>query len=86
MKEVCFELATSWGTYYQLDKDDGNGNIPKQIKSMGSYYEIFFTHHKFSVRVHAVNYASVGDWERIKKERNEKNKEQSAVLELVRGG
>ena len=87
MKEVCFELATGWGTYYRLEKDDGYGNIPKQIKSMGSYYEIFFTHNRFSVKVHAVNYASFGDWERIKKESEiKKDKEPSTVLELVRGG
>ena len=88
-KEVCFELATGWGTYYQLDTDDKSGNIPREIKPMGSYYEIFFTHNKFSVKVYAINYASFGDWERIKKERDEKvkkDKEPSTVLELVRGG
>ena len=89
MKEVCFEIATGWNKFYVLEADAGDGCIVKEIKPMGSYYEIFFTHNKFSVRVHSVNYASFGDWERIKKEREEKikkDKEPSTVLELVRGG
>ena len=80
MKEVCFELATGWGTYYQLDIDDGQGNIPREIKSMGNHYEVFFAHNKFSVKVHSVAYAKFGDYEKIKQEK------QPAVLELVRGG
>lgn len=76
----CFSLATNWNTVYELDRDDGQGNIPKEIKPMGSYYEIFFTHGKFTVRVHSVAYAKFGDWEKLKKE-----KEPARVLDLVRG-
>ena len=68
-KEICFELATGWGTYYQLDTDDKSGNIPREIKPMGNYYEVFFTHNKFSVKVHSIAYAKFGDYEKIKKER-----------------
>ena len=78
-KEVCFFLATQWNTNYELDKDDGQGNIPKEIKPMGGYYEVFFTHGKFSVRVHAVAYAKFGDWEKLRNE-----KEPAKVMELVR--
>ena len=86
MKEICFELATGWGTYYQLDTDDGQGNIPCEIKPMGAYYEVFFTEGLISsVRVHDVKYAKFGNWQKIK-EAMQKDKEPSTVLELVRGG
>ena len=62
----CFFLSTQWGTHYELDKDDGQGNIPKEIKPMGGYYEVFFTHGKFGVRVHAVAYSKFGDPEKLK--------------------
>ena len=78
MKE-CFLLATGWNTFYELDKDDGQGNIPREIKSMGNYYEVFFTHNQFSVKVHSVAYAKFGDWQKLKPK-------EPTVLELVRGG
>jgi hypothetical protein len=65
---ICFSLTTQWNTVYELDRDDGQGNVPKLIKPMENYYEVFFTHNKFSVRVHAVSLARFGDWERIKAE------------------
>ncbi len=55
--EKCFFLATIWDTHYELEKDDGEGNVPKEINPMGSYYEVIFTHGKMTVRVHGVAYA-----------------------------
>ena len=78
MKE-CFMLQTGWNTFYELDKDDGQGNIPREIKSMGNHYEVFFTHNQFSVKVHSVAYAKFGDWQKLKPK-------EPTVLELVRGG
>jgi len=78
--DKCFHVATNWNTHYVLGVDDGEGNIPKEIKSMGSYYEISFTHGKFTVRVHGVAYAKFGDYEKIKKEQVE---EKSEKLSLV---
>ena len=61
MKEVCFELATGWGTYYQLDTDDGDGNIPTKIKKkLFGGYEISFSHKQFKVHVHGVAYVKKG--------------------------
>ena len=77
--DKCYYLATNWNTNYELGVDDGNGNTPKEIKPMGAYYEISFTHGKFATRVHGIAFAKFGDWEKIKKE-------QPAALELVRGG
>ena len=72
-------LQTGWNTFYELDKDDGQGNIPREIKSMGNHYEVFFTHNQFSVKVHSVAYAKFGDWAKLKPK-------EPTVLELVRGG
>ena len=66
MKTKCFFLATTWNTHYELEQDDGEGNIPEEIKPMGNYYEISFTHGKFVTRVHGVAYAKFGDREKIK--------------------
>ena len=85
-KEVCFELATGWDKFYTLEADAGNGCIVKEIKHMGSYYEVFFTDGLISsVHVHDVKYARFGNWQKIK-EAMQKDKEPSTVLELVRGG
>ncbi len=64
--DKCFYLATIWNTFYQLGVDDGEGNVPKEIKPMGSYYEISFTHGKFTTRVHGVAYAKFGEQEKPK--------------------
>jgi len=64
--DKCYFLATNWNTNYELGVDDGNGNTPKEIKPMGSYYEVFFTHGKMSVRVHGVAYAKFGEQEQKK--------------------
>ncbi len=64
--DKCYYLATNWNTNYELGVDDGNGNTPKEIKPMGGYYEVFFTHGKMSVRVHGVAYAKFGEQEQSK--------------------
>ena len=79
MKNECYYLATNWNTNCMLDKDDGQGNIPREIKSMGNHYEIFFTHNLFTVKVYSVAYAKYGDWQVLKPK-------EPTVLELVRGG
>jgi len=64
MKSECFYLSTLWNTNYEVDVDDGQGNEVREIKAMGSYYEVYFKHNKFSVRVHGVAYAKFGEVEK----------------------
>ena len=68
MKEVCFEISTTWGGNYIVGVDDGEGFIPKTIKPKKGYFEVTPTHGRFTVKVYGIAYAKFGDPAKLKTE------------------